>query len=107
VLELELADEPYAGGKGMVEEQYETMKVEDAVLAVGLVEVEIHVPGDGACVRKPAGAGFALLGRQRGSSKRHVEQEIAEQRQAGCQFRGYANHILSVQNIDFARSSQL
>ena len=45
VLQLQLADEPDAIAEAVRDEQHEAVKIETAVLELGLVEVEVHVAG--------------------------------------------------------------
>ena len=55
VFELQLSDEAEAIGEAVIEQQHEPVEVENAVIADGLVEVEVHVARDGP------GARFELL----------------------------------------------
>ena len=61
VLELQLRDEPNPVRESMREEQHETAEVERAVRVLGLVELKVHVPGQGTGTRA-AGRGSGLGG---------------------------------------------
>ena len=59
VLQLELGDEPHPIREAVGEEQHEPMKVDLRVLALPIVEVEVHVAGDAPEHRRsrPGGSG--------------------------------------------------
>ena len=76
------------------------MEVENAILAISLVEVEIHVAGQRSCGGE-ACVWVRLLRQRRGAVEEHRRSKQAGQRISAWSRMRQPNHILMSQNTDF------
>ena len=85
VFQFEFADEANARAEAVREQQHEAMEIDDAVLAVALVEVHVHVAGERAVWLRGAGVGGgvwpAANAGSRAASMKHRNVACARRRQ--------------------------
>src|SRR5262245_27093413 len=98
MLDLQLADEPDAIGEAVVEQQHESMEVEQRIAVRFLVEMQVHAAGQRTRYRRVVSACLAERSRARRQRQNRDSQKSIDMR--------LKTHILMSHNMSEAAPGQ-